>query len=325
MTIEMRRVRGCLRLLLSLTVLASPLAAAAAEEAKTYPDDTPVLSHGDTVITLGDLRRSVAQTIPPDQLRRFYAERKRVTQHAGNFFVVRKLAEEAQARELSADERFRVEEARMRALSQVQLDHIVAQEKQPDYEAVAREQWQAHPERYQMPEAVHASHVLIAAGDKRDDAAALARAEEVLAKARAGADFAALAKEYSDDPSAANNSGDMGFFQRGQMAKPFEDAAFALTTPGEFAGPVKTQFGYHIIRFEARRAAGVQPFEAVKDGLIATQKGEFRTRIVNREIERIGTLDGVETDYEALMSLYRPVDFSQAKEGQPKDDQEKAR
>ena len=311
MMIEMPRVRACLRLALSLAVLASPFVAAA-EQTQTYPDDTPVLKHGKTVVTLGDIRHTIENNVPPDKLRLFYADRKRISQHAGNVFVVHKLAEEAQARKLTPAEQSRVDEARIRALSQVQLDHIVAQEPQPDYEAVAREEWQAHPERYRMPEAVHVSHVLIAAGDKRSDAEALTRAEEVLAKARAGADFAALAKEYSDDPSAANNGGDLGFVQRGQMVKPFEDAAFALTKKGDLAGPVKTRFGYHIIRFEAHRAAGVKPFEAVKDSLIATQKSEFRTRIVNREIERIGTLDGVETNYEALMSLYRPVDFKDA-------------
>ena len=244
-----------------------------AAEPPAPTDSTVVISHGKTRVTLGEVRHTIEDNVPPDKLRLFYADRKRISQHACNVFVVRKLAEEAAARKLTPAEQRRVDEARIRVLSQVQLDHIVAQEKQPDYEALAREQWQAHPESYQVPEAVHASHILIAAGDKRDDAAALARAEEVLAKARAGADFGALAKEYSDDPSAAKNGGDMGFFPRGQMVKPFEDAAFALTTQGEFAGPVKTQFGYHIIRFEARRAAGVQPFDELKAGLIATQKG----------------------------------------------------
>lgn len=302
--------RVALFLCCSLPFAAGPLRAA---EAQSYPDDTVVLAHGNTRVTLGDIRRSIEQTIPPEQTRRFYAERKRITQHAGNFFVVHKLAEEAQARPLTEAERFRVEEARIRALSQVQLDHIVAQEKQPDYEAVAREEWQAHPEKYQAPEAVRVAHILIKTGADRTDAQALARAQEVLAKAKAGADFAALAKEYSDDPSAAGNSGDLGFFQRGQMVKPFEDAAFAMQTPGELAGPVKSDFGYHVIRFEARRPAGLLPFEQVKDRLIAKYRDEFRTRIVNREIERIGTLQGVETNYDALTSLYQPIDGDPAK------------
>lgn len=307
MTIEMPpcRTRSLFALAL-VACLALPVPAASAE---TYADDTPVLRHGDTLITLGDIRRSVEQTIPPEQTRRFYAERKRVTQHAGNFFVVRKLAEEAEARELSADERFRVEEARARALSQVQLDHIVAQEQQPDYEAVAREEWQAHPEKYQGPEAVRVSHILVKAGDERSDAEALARAGEALAKAKSGADFAALVGEYSDDPSAASNNGDLGFFQRGQMVEPFEKAAFALGEPGALAGPVKTDFGYHVLRLEGHREAGLLPFEQVRERLVAKHQEGFRTRIVNREIERIGNLAGVETNYDALISLYDPIDF----------------
>ena len=310
MTIEMSPFRA--RHLLVLPLIACLALSVPVASAETYPDETPVLKHGETVVTLGDIRRSVELTIPPDKARRFYAERKRITQHAGNFFVVRKLAEEAQARELTADERFRVEEARMRALSQVQLDHIVAQEKQPDYEAVAREEWLAHPEKYQAPEAVRVSHILVKTGAERSDAEALARAQEALAKAKAGTDFAALVKEYSEDPSAAQNQGNLGFFQRGQMVKPFEEAAFAMTEHGELSGPVKTQFGYHVLRFEDRREAGLLPFEDVRDGLIAKYRDEFRTRIVNREIERIGNLEGVETNYEALISLYRPIDFDGA-------------
>ena len=297
------------------TLLVLPgLALAAAPGGQPVNDDTVVVSHGKTRVTLGEVRHTIEDNVPPDKLRLFYADRQRISKHAGNVFVVHELADEAAARKLTPAEQRRLDEARIRVLSQIQLDHIVAQEKQPDYEAVAREQWQAHPESYQAPEAVHASHILIAAGDKRDDAAAKARAEEVLAKLRAGADFAAIAREYSDDPSAAGNGGDLGFFQRGQMVKPFADAAFALTAKGELAGPVKSQFGYHIIRFEERRPAGVQPFEAVREGLINAQKSAFRTRIVNREIERIGTLEGVKTNYEALMTLYQPIDFDKAKE-----------
>jgi peptidyl-prolyl cis-trans isomerase C len=305
-----RRPSTALPLLLA-AALALPVAAARAAD---FPDDTPVLEHGATRITLGDIRRSIEHGVPPDKLNRYYAERKRVTEHAGNFFVVRKLAEEAQARELTADERFRVEEARMRALSQVQLDHIVAREPQPDYEAVAREEWQAHPEKFQAPEAVRVSHILIKSGEQRSDAEALARAQEALARAQGGADFAALVAEYSEDPSAAQNQGDLGFFQRGQMVKPFEEAAFALTEPGALTGPVKTQFGYHVLRLEARRAAGLLPFADVRERLIAKHKDEFRTRIVNREIERIGKLEGVKTNYDALISLHRPIDFKGAAE-----------
>jgi len=92
----------------------------------------------------------------------------------------------------------------------------------------------------------------LAAHPELDTKQTRAKAEEVLAKLRAGGDFDALAKEHSADPSNKDKGGDLGWFGRGMMVKPFEDAAFALK-PGELSGIVETQFGYHIIKLEERR------------------------------------------------------------------------
>jgi parvulin-like peptidyl-prolyl isomerase len=93
-----------------------------------------------------------------------------------------------------------------------------------------------------------------------------AKAEELLARLRAGGDFNALAKEFSIDTSNKDSGGDLGWFGRGMMVKPFEDAAFALK-PGELSGIVETQFGYHIIKLEERRMQDSptgQPVEQVR-------------------------------------------------------------
>lgn len=93
-------------------------------------------------------------------------------------------------------------------------------------------------------------------------AEARARIEEIKRQLAAGADFAELAKQYSEDEGTASKGGDLGWFQRGQMVKEFEEAAFALQ-PGQMSEIVRTQYGFHIIKVEGRREAST--FEEVKD------------------------------------------------------------
>ena len=104
--------------------------------------------------------------------------------------------------------------------------------------------------RYVEAEKRHAQHILITVGGNKDaaaDAAAMAKAQAVLKEARAGGDFSALAKKYSQDPGSARQGGDLGWALRGAYVQAFADKVFSMK-PGEISDPVKTQFGYHIIR-----------------------------------------------------------------------------
>jgi len=120
---------------------------------------------------------------------------------------------------------------------------------QPEIDAYMK----AHPE-----EQVHARHILIAVKSAAapteglDKPQARAKAEEALKRVKAGEDFAALAKEYSNDPGSKDNGGDLGWFGRGRMVPEFEKAAFALQ-PGQTSDIVESPFGFHIIRVEERR------------------------------------------------------------------------
>src|SRR5712671_7611159 len=101
-------------------------------------------------------------------------------------------------------------------------------------------------EQYTTPEQVRASHILLKTEGK-EDAAVKAKAEELLKQARAGADFADLAKKNSEDEASAKNGGDLDYFTRGKMVAEFDTVAFALQ-PGQLSDLVKSQFGYHIIK-----------------------------------------------------------------------------
>ena len=110
--------------------------------------------------------------------------------------------------------------------------------------------------KYTTPEQIRASHILLTTEGK-DDAAVRAQAEQVLKEAKSGADFAALAKKYSQDETNAQQGGDLDYFGRGRMVGAFEEAAFALK-PGEISDLVKTEFGYHIIKLTDRKPALVR-------------------------------------------------------------------
>jgi NIMA-interacting peptidyl-prolyl cis-trans isomerase 1 len=109
--------------------------------------------------------------------------------------------------------------------------------------------------RAPVPDTIAAQHVLVAykgakdapKGVTRSKADAKKRAEEVVTKAKGGADFTALVTEYSDDPGAKDRMGSLGKFTRDKMVKPFSDAAFALQV-GEVSDAVETPYGYHVIK-----------------------------------------------------------------------------
>ncbi|TLZ59412.1 MAG: hypothetical protein E6K20_15565, partial [Gammaproteobacteria bacterium] len=139
--------------------------------------------------------------------------------------------------------------------------------------------------RLEVPEKRHARHVLITG---KDDAAALAQAQKVLAEAKAGKDFGELAKQYSQDPGSAHNGGDLGWAERSAFVAPFADALFGMKV-GEIKGPVKTQFGYHIIRLDEIQAGKSKSFEEARSDLEAQLKRDRATDRFGEIQERLQT------------------------------------
>ncbi|MGA7539165.1 MAG: SurA N-terminal domain-containing protein [Steroidobacteraceae bacterium] len=134
--------------------------------------------------------------------------------------------------------------------AQLTLAQVASTESVSD--AAVQAAYDKEKSRFVVPERREASHILIPFG--KDPAAALKQADKVLALAKSGQSFAALAKKYSQDPGSAQNGGSLGWMDRGGFVKPFADALFSIQAVGDIVGPVKSQYGYHIIRLD-----GIQP------------------------------------------------------------------
>jgi parvulin-like peptidyl-prolyl isomerase len=278
-----------------------------------YADSPVVMRHGDTVITVDEVRFAVQKVVPPSQHGAFYASEKKVRDFIAKLFVSRKLAEAARKRTLTAEEQLALSEANNQALSQLEIAHIYERAPKPNFEALARETYVAMPERFMRAEQVRVEHILVST-KSRSDEEARKLADTLLTEARSGGKpFTDLAVAHSDDPSAKSNKGDLGFFTRGKMVKPFEDAAFAMSKTGEIVGPIRTDFGYHILRLVDKRAEEKIPFDEVREQLVKEGTSKHRSQVIDEELARIGKLQGIETNQQVIETLVVKPDYEKIK------------
>lgn len=165
--------------------------------------------------------------------------------------------------------------AGQKELAEHWLAEMMRNAPEADFEALAHEDFIANPDKYRTEEILDISHILISNKERsNEDAVILARH----LKDRLEEDpsiYQELVKEYSDDPAKAVNGGRYPETHRGQMVPAFEKAAFALKEPGQISAPVQTDFGYHIIRLNARHGYALQEYEAVREQAVASAKTKY--------------------------------------------------
>ncbi len=155
--------------------------------------------------------------------------------------------------------------------------------------------YDTYPDLFKQPERIKASHILIKVepdADETKKSEAKEKIKTIQLKLKKGEDFAALAKEFSEGPSKTNG-GDLGYFQRGQMVKPFEDVAFALKTE-EVSDIVETQFGYHLIKVVDKKPEKTILYENAKDDLAQHLKQEKTKQEVNEYIQKLRAKSKIE-------------------------------
>ncbi|HQT26570.1 MAG TPA: SurA N-terminal domain-containing protein, partial [Burkholderiales bacterium] len=159
---------------------------------------------------------------------------------------------------------------------EVKVDYVVfspetLQSKIAVSEEEAKQYYDTHKPEFTVPEERSASHILIPVAkdaSKSQVEEAKARADKLVEELRKSpGNFAELAKKYSGDPGSASNGGNLGFFKQGMMVKPFDDAVFSMKQ-GEISDPVRSEFGFHIIKLDAIKPAGVRSFSEAKDDIV---------------------------------------------------------
>jgi peptidyl-prolyl cis-trans isomerase C len=191
-----------------------------------------------------------------------------------------------------ADNKMKFEDALLEvrgALGYEKLFEPVTKNKITISDSDANSFYTAHIDEFEEPEQVRASHILISV--KKTDsnevkAKARAKIEAIMAKIKADANFAELAKTDSNDTGSAKNGGDLDFFARGEMAEPFEKAAFALK-PGQLSDIVETEYGYHIIKVTDHKDARKVPLADVKEQIIKELKGKQEDALIDEYIESL--------------------------------------
>jgi peptidyl-prolyl cis-trans isomerase D len=188
-----------------------------------------------------------------------------------------------------ADELVQPEQVRVQYL-ELTMDALAAGVSVPEDEL--RRRYDGHQASYGVPEQRRARHILLTvAEDAGADtvAAVTARARDLAERIRAGASFEDLARESSADPGSAQQGGDLGFFGRGTMVEPFEEAVFAMRV-GEVSEPVRSPFGLHVIRLDEVRAAAVRPFEEVRQDILREVQRERAEPVFFEQAERLTNL-----------------------------------
>jgi len=282
-------------LLLALT-LAVPLRAETKKAEATSPKEkNPVLARFDKeVVTVEDYKAAL-ETLPPQLQWAVHQNKDLRAKFLDNIVKKRLLVREAKAKGIKEDQEMKRKIAQFR--DELILDRYLQEElkniKVTDKEA--QEYYQNHKEEFETEKQVRARHILV----KEE-----AQAQKILKELQKGGDFSQLAKKYSIDKATAGKGGELGFFTRKDMVKPFSDAAFSLK-PGQFSPVVKTPFGYHIIQVEEVKPAEQKSFNEVKAKIKSQLLQEKRQEAFNRLMAQIEKKWKVETYPDRLDQVFK--------------------
>ncbi len=264
--------------------------------------------------------REIFLSFTPQERKRLLQDDIALKDFLTDFHAATVLANRARAMHLDQDPRVRAQiEVKTRSILANELrTRYLESLPMPDFQELAKEFYLAHREDlFSQPEAVKVAHILIKpdpctrkqAGPKAAWAEAEEKAAAILEELKGGADFSELAKKYSEDPTAVQGGLINRWAKSGTFVPSFEKAAFALKAPGDLSEPVRTRYGFHIIKLIAHRPAQPMPFEQVKGRVLKTVRKNY---VMEKAQEYLGPTyaDPRYLDLEQARQLLRELDAS---------------
>jgi len=292
-------------LVIALVMASSSVAQAAGTDA-TQMDPGVLAQRGKGIVTQ-DMFAARADKIPADIRSATLRDRTRLKTVLNTLLLNEQLA--AAAREAGFDKgkivRDRMKLAADAELGNAWLQHYVEMQPPADYEELAREYYELHKDGMMSQPRIDVSHILISS-KKHSEEEAKALADKVGTELKANpAAFDDYVVKYSEDPSAVSNKGQFKNVKKGDMVKAFEAVAYKLK-PGDISAPVKTEYGFHIIRLDKYIAPRQLTFDEVRQQLIEQERKKHRDRISREYLSTLASLE-VNMTKEALQSMVERV------------------
>jgi peptidyl-prolyl cis-trans isomerase C len=252
---------------------------APATQAQVRDNPELLAARGDGEVSHADFEARVNR-IPPEVRFRVVRDTSRMDEILNSMLINAQLAAAAEEAGFQDDPvvQNRIQLAIREELARAWIEHVIDNAEPADFTAMAREQYTLNRERFMTPETIDVAHILINLED-RTDAEALELAESLREQVIGDPDrFGELARSFSDDAGSRSRGGVYNGVKKGDMVEPFENAAFALEV-GQISVPVKTRFGYHVIRLDAVHAPEPVPFETVQAQLEEQMRDQHRERV----------------------------------------------
>jgi peptidyl-prolyl cis-trans isomerase C len=262
-----------------------------ANAAMAAESEDVLVRRGDGVITHAQFDAWISR-IPRNERALFLSDKSRLEQLLGQLLTNAQMAADAREVQFEQDQniKLRMSLSAEAELAQAWTSHKIETESSPDLEVLAYEAYLLDPASFMSKRAVDVTHLLVSTETKSDEEA-LALATDLRSQLDVDPSmFEELIMAYSDDTASSADMGNYDRVEKGDMVKPFENSAFTLQI-GEISEPVKTDYGYHLIRLNKVYKSELQEFDTVKDGLLLQVKKQHENRTKVSYLNHLGSFE----------------------------------